>query len=84
MNKIKQRLDKSESIENIIKQAREIEKIQKYIHISLANPEESMYTLTCCGMIAMKREVAAQQMMQVVPWSECHVRKLTTSHCTGN
>ena len=31
MNKIKQRLDKSESIEDIIKQAREIEKIQKYI-----------------------------------------------------
>ena len=29
MNKIKQRLDKSESIEDIIKQAREIEKIQK-------------------------------------------------------
>ena len=35
------------------------EKIQSKTHISLAYPEKSMYTLTCCGMIAMKREVAA-------------------------
>ena len=33
-----------------------------------------------CDMIAMKREVAAQ--MAGFPWSECQVRKLTTSHCT--
>ena len=43
MNKIKQRLDKSESIEDIIKQAREIEKIQKYIEEkgSIENLSES-------------------------------------------
>ncbi len=31
-------------------------------------------------MIAMKREVAAH--VAGFPWSECQVRKLTTSHCT--
>ena len=42
-----------------------------------------MYTTNCCGMIAMKREVAACQQWQAgFPWSECQVRKLTTSHCT--
>ena len=39
-----------------------------------------MYNHFCCGMIAVKREVAAQ--VAGVPWSECQVRKLTTSHCT--
>ena len=34
-----------------------------------------------CDMIAMKREVAAT--MAGFPWSECQVRKLTTSHCTN-
>ena len=34
-----------------------------------------------CDMIAMKREVAAH--MAGFPWSECQVRKLTTSHCTN-
>jgi small subunit ribosomal protein S10 len=34
-----------------------------------------------CDMIAMKREVAAK--MAGFPWSECQVRKLTTSHCTN-
>ena len=33
-------------------------------------------------MIAMKREVAASDMAGF-PWSECQVRKLTTSHCTN-
>jgi hypothetical protein len=33
-------------------------------------------------MIAMKREVAAGQ--AGFPWSECQVRKLTTSHCTSS
>ena len=33
-------------------------------------------------LIAMKREVAAGQ--AGFPWSECQVRKLTTSHCTNN
>ena len=32
-------------------------------------------------MIAMKREVAAHDEAGF-PWSECQVRKLTTSHCT--
>ncbi len=32
-------------------------------------------------MIAMKREVAADR-KQVIPRSECQVRKLATSHCT--
>ena len=42
-----------------------------------------MYSVTCCGMIAMKREVAGcQQCQPGFPWSECQVRKLTTSHCT--
>ena len=31
-------------------------------------------------LIAMKREVAAT--LAGFPWSECQVRKLTTSHCT--
>ena len=35
-----------------------------------------------CDMIAMKREVAAR--VAGFPWSECQVRKLTTSHCTDN
>jgi len=33
-------------------------------------------------MIAMKREVATH--VVGFPWSECQVRKLTTSHCTSN
>ncbi len=43
-----------------------------------------MYTNPCCGMIAVKREVAAESesLMAGFPWSECQVRKLTTSHCT--
>ena len=39
-----------------------------------------MYNINCCGMIAVKREVAAY--VAGFPWSECQVRKLTTSHCT--
>ncbi len=43
-----------------------------------------MYTIKCCGMIAVKREVVACQQWQAgFPWSECQVRKLTTSHCTS-
>ena len=35
-------------------------------------------------MIALKREVAARMKVRVgVPWSECQVRKLATSHCTN-
>ena len=40
------------------------------------------YTCYCCGMIAVKREVAVGMQVQAgFPWSECQVRKLTTSHC---
>ncbi len=45
-----------------------------------------VYNGQCCDMIAMKREVAAELTglagMAGFPWSECQVRKLTTSHCT--
>ncbi len=35
-------------------------------------------------MIAVKREVAvSRQLLTGFPWSECQVRKLTTSHCTN-
>ena len=44
----------------------------------LAIPKEISYTNNCCDMIAMKREVAAR--VAGFPWSECQVRKLTTSH----
>ena len=47
----------------------------------LAIPKEISYTNNCCDMIAMKREVAAR--VAGFPWSECQVRKLTTSHCTN-
>ena len=49
-------------------------------HFFLAFPENILYTSQCCDMIAMKREVAAH--VAGFPWSECQVRKLTTSHCT--
>ena len=35
------------------------------------------------ALIAVKREVAAYKLAGF-PWSECQVRKLTTSHCTNN
>ena len=41
----------------------------------------SMLFFKGCGMIAMKREVAARYVAGF-PWSECQVRKLATSHCT--
>ena len=47
----------------------------------LAIPKKISYTNNCCDMIAMKREVAAR--VAGFPWSECQVRKLTTSHCTN-
>lgn len=52
------------------------EKIKKV----LAFLGKTMYNINCCGMIAVKREVAAY--VAGFPWSECQVRKLTTSHCT--
>ena len=53
------------------------EKIKKV----LAFLNKTMYNINCCGMIAVKREVAAYKLAGF-PWSECQVRKLTTSHCT--
>ena len=53
--------------------------------IILAKFVQDMYTNPCCGMIAVKREVAAETKVTAgFPWSECQVRKLTTSHCTNN
>jgi hypothetical protein len=49
----------------------------------LAFLNKTMYNINCCGMIAVKREVAAYKLAGF-PWSECQVRKLTTSHCTNN
>ena len=49
----------------------------------LAFLNKTMYNINCCGMIAVKREVAAYKLAGF-PWSECQVRKLTTSHCTDN
>lgn len=55
------------------------EKIKKV----LAFLNKTMYNINCCGMIAVKREVAAYKLAGF-PWSECQVRKLTTSHCTSS
>ena len=52
----------------------------KKIKKRLALENDFVYTDNCCDMIAMKREVAADK--AGFPWSECQVRKLTTSHCT--
>ncbi|WP_342758588.1 hypothetical protein [Kineothrix sedimenti] len=47
-----------------------------------------MYTTYCCGMIAMKREVAAERQVfrgaNVKRAGYKRLRKLTTSHCTDN
>ncbi len=59
--------------------------LKKYIFYEkpLAICDKPMYTVLCCGMIAVKREVAVFQQWETgFPWSECQVRKLTTSHCT--
>ena len=61
-----------------------------YLHKNIKSFEKVLaiwknivYINTCCDMIAMKREVAAER--AGVPWSECQVsRKLTTSHCTSS
>lgn len=54
-------------------------------------PINSMYTNPCCGMIAVKREVAAGPKGSAgFPWSECQEfcqmterKNLTASHCTN-
>ena len=51
-------------------------KLKKLLHYF----EESCILILAVTLIAMKREVAAEK--AGFPWSECHVRKLTTSHCT--
>ena len=61
-----------------------LKKIQKFFHKTkkkLAIDTFTLYTDECCDMIAMKREVAT--FVVGFPWSECQVRKLTTSHCTN-
>ena len=57
-------------------------KIQFFLKKGIANFKSIVYTSRCCDMIAMKREVAVDK--AVFPWSECQVRKLTTSHCTSS
>ena len=54
---------------------------ENFFEKTLASLKNIMYTNQCCGMIAMKREVAVR--VAGFPWSECQVRKLTTSHCTS-
>ena len=64
----------------VLKLVQFICKIRK---IMVANARLRVYTKQCCGMIAMKREVAATSKdIAGFPWSECQVMKLTTSHCT--
>ena len=41
----------------------------KFLKNSLAFLENNRYNTTCCDMIAVKREVAAER--RVFPWSEC-------------
>ncbi len=52
----------------------------RFFQKTLAFSRKMLYTDTCCGMIAMKCEVAAASTAGF-PWSECQVRKLATSHC---
>ena len=48
-----------------------IHKLKK-INILLAYSQNIMYTIKCCGMIALKREVAALPKGTAgFPWSEC-------------
>ena len=53
-----------------------MKKQKKYLHIQY----KSCIITNVVTLIAMKREVAAGH--AGVPWSECQVRKLATSHCT--
>ena len=60
-----------------------IQNFVKNVELIVANARTRVYTRECCGMIAMKREVAATSKdIAGFPWSECQVMKLTTSHCT--
>ena len=58
---------------------KKIQKKYKTEEKKLAIWKNFYYTNKCCDMIAVKREVAA--LVAGFPWSECQVRKLTTSHC---
>ena len=58
---------------------KKIQKKYKTREKKLAIWKNFYYTNKCCDMIAVKREVAA--FVAGFPWSECQVRKLTTSHC---
>ena len=55
-------------------------KNQKNLKKGLHSEESSYILILAVTLIAMKREVAAT--LAGFPWSECQVRKLTTSHCT--
>ena len=63
---------------------------RKNFQKTLASSPNIMYTIKCCGMIAMKREVAALPRDGAgFPWSECQEagstrpKNLTASHCTN-
>ena len=49
---------------------------------TLHSGKTSCILTSAVTLIAVKREVAAE--MAGFPWSECQVRKLTTSHCTSS
>ena len=53
--------------------------LKKYLHF-LKIP---YIIASAVALIAVKREVAAYKLAGF-PWSECQVRKLTTSNCTNN
>ena len=73
-------LEKVQKSNVFIKVQEKHEYFEKKMKKLLAIPKKISYTNNCCDMIAMKREVAAR--VAGFPWSECQVRKLTTSHCT--
>ena len=59
-----------------------LKKIKKIKKKGLHSEESSYILILAVTLIAMKREVAAT--LAGFPWSECQVRKLTTSHCTSS
>ena len=73
-------------IKNFLKNVPKL--LEKFCKKVLAQKEFFVYSRLCCGMIAVKREVAACEKSSVgFPWSECqgvkNPKKLTTSHCTN-
>ena len=70
----------SQEVEVVLDKTTQSNFAQKNFKKVVAIADFLVYNHFCCGMIAVKREVATQRVG--VPWSECQVRKLTTSHCT--